>query len=333
MKFTTKPVLIIGDLILDEYVYGTVDRISPEAPVPIVKLERHEYRLGGAANVAANIRTLGGNPIPIGVLGVDSASVVTRGLLYGLGIDDKFVTDIYDRKTTLKQRIIANGQQIARLDEETVDVDPTSYALEERIERLLPVAGAVIISDYAKGVITPFVLAQVQRLGRKYNTPVFIDPKIRHADLYRGGILTPNVIEAMGMAKCAPPYSDEEIDRAGRRILLNFDCPHVLITRGGDGMTLFTRGNTGQAVDISSVNIPTRAKAVFDVAGAGDTVIAALALAYASGYSMPHAAEIANVAAGIVVGKRGTATTTIEEIQAEIDLHTIPLDRSDIRGT
>src|SRR3990167_3885452 len=318
MKFTEHPILVVGDLMLDKYVYGTATRISPEAPVPVVKYEREEYKLGGAGNVVANIKALGGNPVPVGVLGSDSASNYAYGLLHAQGVDTQYICGDVHSKTTVKVRLIANGQQISRLDmEEKLGANGNTslqLLLEHALEDTQP--AAIIVSDYDKGVVTSDVLGVIQRYSNENVIPVFIDPKVSNAVEYKRYwkwcILTPNSAEAIGMVD-----RPHDLEDAGRTILQRYGCSHVLITRGDEGMTLFSIGKSHLSADIVSADIPATAKAVFDVAGAGDTVIATLALAFASGISMRQAATLANRAAGIAVGKKGTATVTHAELFAD----------------
>jgi len=296
-RFPGKTILILGDLMLDEFIWGKVRRISPEAPVPVVEVTEETYRLGGSGNVAANIRALDGTPIPIGVIGQDSALVRNN------------------RPTTVKTRIIAHSQQVVRADRESkqpISSDLTAEVVA-RFLRQLPSASAVIVSDYNKGVVSGRVLSGILPQARSAAVPVFVDPKIEHADYYRPiTIITPNQREAELLTGTS--ISDEaSLEQAGHKLLEKFGCEYALITRGEDGMSLFNA--------VNSQHLPTFAREVFDVTGAGDTVIATLCLAYAAGASIEECATLANHAAGIVVGKVGTATLSRSELLSDFVAH------------
>lgn len=311
-RFNGLPVVVLGDLMLDEFVWGVVRRISPEAPVPVVDVERHTYRPGGAANVASNILSLGGVPRTIGIVGEDDPGRRLTELLEGLGVGVGHLV-ASSRPTTLKTRIIAHNQQVVRADRE--DRSAPEGALIEGLFRAfdsaLAGAGAVIVSDYAKGVVSPMLLERVLPLARDAGVPVFLDPKPVHAHSYRSvTMITPNEREAGALSGVA--IRDEEtLVEAGRSLVERFGCPYALITRGENGMVLFEPDHIHR--------IPATAREVFDVTGAGDTVIATLALGGASGASMLEAAWLANYAAGIAVGKIGTATVSPAEIAATLD--------------
>jgi D-beta-D-heptose 7-phosphate kinase/D-beta-D-heptose 1-phosphate adenosyltransferase len=310
-RFEGVPVVVLGDLMLDEFVWGSVRRISPEAPVPVVEVESQTYRPGGAANVAANIVALGGVPRTVGIVGNDSAGGRLKALLSERGVGTRHVVDT-SRRTTLKTRIIAHNQQVVRADRE--DRSPLDHEIVDRIaaEFASAIAGAraVVVSDYDKGVIDPALLGRILPLAEGAGVPVFLDPKVAHADSYRPvTMITPNQREA-GELSGIPFRDTESLLEAGKALLARFGCPYVLVTRGEDGMTLFGETEVHQ--------IPATAREVFDVTGAGDTVIATLALAGASGASMIEAARLANYAAGIAVGKVGTATVSRSEIAATL---------------
>jgi D-glycero-beta-D-manno-heptose-7-phosphate kinase len=305
-----RTVVVLGDLMLDEFIWGDVSRISPEAPVPVVDIRRQSTHLGGAANVLANLVALGTKACVIGVVGDDDAANKIRSELRGhsaLQTNDLLITDS-SRPTTIKTRIIAHSQMVVRADRE--HRAPVDAQIESQIisatRAALTNAHALIVSDYDKGVITPRILSEV--LPDAYERmPVLIDPKIRNFDSYRPATLvTPNHHEALRMAHIEED-SDEGLQIAGRKIRERLSCDSVLITRGARGMILF-EGN-GDPIQVN-----TAAREVYDVTGAGDTVIATLAAALAGGSSMTNAALLANHAAGIVVGKVGTATASIEEI-------------------
>jgi D-beta-D-heptose 7-phosphate kinase/D-beta-D-heptose 1-phosphate adenosyltransferase len=302
-----KSVLVVGDIMLDEFTWGRVQRISPEAPVPVVEVIRETDGLGGAGNVAANIRALGGDPIMIGVIGQDAPGRRLESLFRDMGIDpDHLVSD--ERRTTLKTRIIANNQQVVRTDRE--DREPMSTrvneTLRQRFMELLPDTEAVVVSDYDKGVANKQLLGNILPGAARANVPVFLDPKVHHADYYMPTtVITPNQREAELLSGLAI-VDAASLEDAGRHLLDRFGCTYVLITQGEAGMSLFKSDDT--------LHLPTAAREVFDVTGAGDTVIAGLALASAGGATMDEAAIVANHAAGLVVGKVGTATVTAQEL-------------------
>jgi len=307
--FSGRPVLILGDIMLDEFIWGNVTRISPEAPVPVVEVVRETYRLGGAANVAANLRALEGTPIPIGVVGRDEASGRIEELLVQANIEKHGIVRA-DRRTTLKTRIIAHSQQIVRADRE--HRQPLSSALNRDLAAVflehLPQAAAVIVSDYDKGVVNRELLSSILPKARSANIPVYLDPKVHHADYYRPiTVITPNQREAELLTGTLIDGT-ASLEEAGRKLLHRFECEHALITRGEHGMSLFS------ASDGTVSHLPAFARTVFDVTGAGDTVIATLALAQAAGATMQEAAMLANQAGGIVVGKLGTATISRSEL-------------------
>jgi D-glycero-beta-D-manno-heptose-7-phosphate kinase len=310
--FTGKAIIVVGDIMLDEFVWGKVRRISPEAPVPVIEVIEETYRLGGAANVAANIRALGGKPLPVGVVGHDRGADRLVQLLKETDIaTEGLVRD--QRPTTLKTRIIAHHQQVARTDREqrTPLTPPVNDAIVGAFERALAQSQAVIVSDYDKGVANRHLLATILPIARAAAVPVFLDPKVHHADYYYPiTTITPNHAEAELLSGMSID-SSASLEDAGGRLLQKFDCEYVLITRGEEGMSLFSRAG--------SHHLPTFAREVFDVTGAGDTVIATLALASVSGGTMEESAILANHAAGIVVGKIGTATSSRSELLADFD--------------
>ena len=311
--FAGRRIVVLGDLMLDEFIWGRVRRISPEAPVPVVEVERHTLALGGAGNVVSNLVALGAIPVPIGTVGEDSDAERLRSALESRGVQtDGLVRDVA-RPTTLKTRIIAHNQQVVRADRESRSA--ISPEVEEQIvasfrERLKE-ADAVVVSDYNKGLLTERVLRRSLDAAGASGVIVCLDPKTRSFANYQPvTIITPNHQEA---AEAAGVEIDDDagLVEAGRRILSLVDCRAVLITRGEEGMTLFTDGG-----DV--IHIPTVAREVYDVTGAGDTVIATLAVALAAGAKPAEAAMLANYAAGVVVGKVGTATVTREELLATI---------------
>ena len=311
-RFPSTSVLIVGDVMLDQFVIGRVSRISPEAPVPVVEHDHDEYRIGGAGNVAANVRALGSMVDLVGIVGEDRAADLLRQELTRRAIDGDHLVADASRPTTTKQRIVTTrNQQVARVDYE--DDTEAAGALEERIiaqaVARLDHVDVVIVSDYLKGVVTRSLVAALVEGARGRRVPVLVDPKIPHLEYYAGTTLvTPNHHEAE-MATHLRIRSDDDARRAGRVFVERAKCRGVLITRGEHGMSLVDP--SGEA------HYPAVAREVADVTGAGDTVIATLALGLASGASIAEAAQLANQAAGIVVRRFGPATVTPEELLAE----------------
>jgi D-beta-D-heptose 7-phosphate kinase/D-beta-D-heptose 1-phosphate adenosyltransferase len=310
-RFQGRRVLVVGDLMLDQYVRGSVGRISPEAPVPVVRVTGESHVPGGAGNVVNNLASLGAAVSVMGVVGEDSAAARLLEDFRGRGVNVAGVCADRERQTTQKCRVIAERQQVVRFDRETSG--PLSHSTEARLlaklDAALPKTDAIILSDYGKGVINPRVLKRAIAYARRRGVPVTVDPKPEHFRLYKGvTCVTPNTSEAWAcMRRDAKPGSDA-IDGLGKDILKFLKSESVLITRGPDGMSLFER--TPSRI----THIPTQAREVFDVSGAGDTVISTLTLALAAGAPLRRAAALANHAAGIVVGKLGTATTDAKEL-------------------
>jgi rfaE bifunctional protein kinase chain/domain len=304
-------VLVVGDLMLDVFVWGRVGRISPEAPVPVVEISHETTHLGGAANVAANLKELGAAPVLVGVVGQDAAAARLRDDLAASGIEASLAAGSRERPTTVKTRVIAHHQQIVRTDREAPD-DVTGALEADLVARAvaaLPGAAAVVVSDYQKGVVTGSLMRALLPRARRRGIPVLVDPKLRHFALYRGvTLVTPNQLEAE-LATGVRIRDDADVAEAGRRILATLRCEAVLVTRGEHGMSLFRPGRR-------AVHVPTAAQEVFDVTGAGDSVIGTLALALAAGARIEDAARLANLAAGVVVGKLGTATASPDEVLA-----------------
>lgn len=307
-------VVVLGDVMLDEFVWGDVTRISPEAPVPVVDVRRESVHLGGAANVLANLIALGARGTVVGVIGKDEAGKRLRHGLseLGTGAKDNLIVDDA-RPSTIKTRIIAHSQLVVRADRESRT--PVTSQIEDRIissiKEALRSANAFVVSDYDKGVVTPRILGEILPFAYE-RVPVLIDPKLRNFNFYKPATLvTPNHLEALRMSD-SDDHSDDGSRDAASVIRKKLGCDAVLITRGDRGMMLLE----GDGVP---VYVKTAAREVYDVTGAGDTVIAALAAALAAGTSMIEAATLANHAAGIVVGKVGTATATAEELIATFD--------------
>jgi D-beta-D-heptose 7-phosphate kinase/D-beta-D-heptose 1-phosphate adenosyltransferase len=302
-------VFVLGDVMLDEFVWGRVARISPEAPVPVVEVTGQSFHLGGAGNVAANLRSLGGQPTLAGVVGRDDPARRIEETLAEVGIASCLEASNTGRPTTVKTRVIAHGQQVVRTDREAageISAD-TESALFAALRRELASCEALVISDYQKGAVTASLLRRTLPLARRRRVPVLVDPKLRNFRRYRGvTLVTPNQSEAE-RATGRSTASEQGVVEAGRRILSLLGCRAALITRGEQGMSLFERGRR-------PVRVPAAAREVFDVTGAGDSVIATMALAVAAGARLPEAAVLANCAAGVVVGKVGTAPATPDEV-------------------
>lgn len=312
-SFEGRRVLVIGDVILDRYLWGSATRVSPEAPVLVVDIEREETRLGGAANVAHNVRALGAHPILVGAVGEDAAGSELGRLLEARGVDPSGLVPAPSRRTTLKTRIIAHHQQVLRADEETREPLPSSARdrLWERVEREIASAEAVLISDYGKGVASPDLLDRLLPALERREVPSAVDPREEHFFRYRGvSVITPNAAEA-SEAWGRRFRSETDLIEAGFGLREKLGAGSVLITRGADGMSLFTaRGHT---------HFPTRARRVYDVTGAGDTVVATIAAALAARASLPEACVLANHAAGLVVAQLGTAAATAAELTASLE--------------
>jgi len=312
-SFRGRRVLVVGDVILDRYLWGRATRVSPEAPVLVVDIEREELRLGGAANVAHNVRALGAEPILIGVVGEDAAAADLDRLLRSRGVDPSGLLRDPSRRTTLKTRIIAHHQQVLRADEESRDaiLAAPEAALWERVEQAIDGAHAALVSDYGKCVITPALLAKLLPALERRGVPSAVDPKEEHFFRYTGvSVITPNAAEA-SQAWGRKLKSEAEMIEAGFGLREKLGAGAVLITRGEEGMSLFTaEGHT---------HFPTRARKVYDVTGAGDTVVATIATALAAQATLPEACVLANHAAGIVVAQLGTATAGAEELVQSLE--------------
>lgn len=306
-------VLVVGDVMLDRYVYGSVERISPEAPIPIVRVEHQVSVPGGAGNVARNVAALGASATVLGIVGEDEAGAELSHLLDSLSGVTSMVSRAPDRVTTVKTRYVAEGQQLFRADRETVTALAPAAAtgLRAAFDRALPDHDAVVLSDYAKGTLTAAVLGPVIDRARAAGKPVIVDPVGRDFTRYRGAsLLTPNRAE-LESAMDMPCGSDEDIAAAAAAALERAGAEAVLVTLGKDGMALATPG--GQVV-----RLVVREREVFDVSGAGDTVVATLAAALAVGLALGDAARLANAAAGIVVAKRGTTTVHRSDLAAAL---------------
>jgi D-beta-D-heptose 7-phosphate kinase/D-beta-D-heptose 1-phosphate adenosyltransferase len=318
-QFSRVRILVVGDVMLDRFIVGQVSRISPEAPVPVVQYRSEHVRLGGAANVAHNIRALGGRATLVGLAGADAAGARLRQALEEAGIDAAGLVDAAGRRTTEKVRIVTErNQQVARIDyEHDRDADgDLAAALVDRIAAHAAAVDAILVSDYLKGVVTRAVVEAL--LARKApHVPLLVDPKIPHLACYAGATLvTPNHHEAE-TATHRRIRTDEEARAAAADFRARAGCESVLITRGEHGMWLSHPAAEGA--------IPAVAREVSDVTGAGDTVVATLALALAAGAAVEEAAHLANHAAGLVVGKFGPATVSPAELLEAIGVHSQPV--------
>ncbi len=307
--FTQARVLVVGDAILDLYVVGAVSRLSPEAPIPVLRPDKRRSTLGGSANVALNIATLGGHAILVGVVGADEAGAeMARLLSLSPGTESALVVAA-NRPTTAKTRFMAGSHQLLRLDEEvTTPLAPeTVAAVLAQIEAALPRCDIVVLSDYAKGVLCDDVLQPALAMAAAAGKTVIADPKRADFSAYRGAtILTPNEHEVRAATRIGVEH-DAEADRAGREALAATGGQAVLVTRSAKGLTLVRK-------DMEALHFPTRAREVADVSGAGDTLVAALAVALGAGASLPDAARLANATAGLSVAKQGTATVARHEL-------------------
>jgi len=311
-KFPGLTALVIGDLMLDVFIWGEVRRISPEAPVPVVEVSEQTKRLGGAANVAHNLATLGARVLPAGLVGDDSAGMELIDLFRQKSISSLGIIEETGRSTSVKTRVIARNQQVVRYDLESRRAPASDCAdsLNKFIRESLAEADVVVVSDYAKGVVSAPVLDELRRLCGK--VPVVVDPKVENIEFYRRfTIVTPNHHEAARMSGI-PIENEESLNAAGFELLRRLECENLLITRGKDGMSIFR--NSGQVE-----HIPTLARQVYDVTGAGDTVAAVLALGTAAGLSIVDASILANFAAGIVVAELGTAVVSAEQLARAVN--------------
>lgn len=311
-QFSRAGVLVVGDIMADHFIWGRVSRISPEAPVPVVEVSRDNFLLGGSANVLNNIVAMGGRVHMCGVVGADETGRRLLDEFRRRGVDTRGIVVEADRPTTLKTRIVAHGQQMVRFDRE--ERRPMRAGSTRRIlsyiRSLRDELGALVISDYSKGVVIRSLLDGIRRLNA--DRPIFtcVDPKQRDFSLYEGfDLITPNHLEA-GQAAGEEIRHNQDHVRIGLKLMERYDFRAILITRGEAGMSLFERDGR-----VRQTSFPARAREVFDVTGAGDTVIGVLALCMAAGATVREAAYLANLAAGIVVGKVGTATVTREELK------------------
>ncbi len=311
-------ILVVGDVMLDQFIWGSVARISPEAPVPVVEFERESFMPGGAANVARNLTALGVPAELFGTVGKDEAARQVFSLLKTYDIGCAHLISTAERPTSVKTRIVAQKQQVVRIDRESRDGlnEKLTSGLLQKLEPLLADSSAVVVGDYGKGVVTQPLLDGLKRMCRERGLWLSFDPKpVHRLDLSGLSLITPNRKEAFELANMqdetrqADPLEDQNLMQVAERLLSRLHPALLLITLGEQGMLLCQR-------DEQPIHIPTVAQEVFDVSGAGDTVIAAFTLAVAAGASPLEAALLSNHAAGIVVGKVGTATVTPEELLA-----------------
>jgi rfaE bifunctional protein kinase chain/domain len=309
-KFPEARILVVGDIIMDEYIWGNVSRISPEAPVPVVDVQDQTKMLGGAANVLNNIISLGGRAILCGVIGNDPTGREILERLKTTGSATRGIVVEQKRPTSIKTRIIAHNQQVVRFDRESrkgIEAE-SRHKLLRIVEEHRGEIDAVLVADYGKGVVSEALMKTLRGLLTDMSIPLAVDPKSGNFECYRGvDVITPNHYEAGAFSRIEI-MDEDTLVRAGRQMLDELDCGTVLVTQGKDGMTLFEKNG-----EIS--HIPTVAKKVFDVTGAGDTVISTFCLGLASGMDMKSAAVISNFAAGIVVGEVGTTTVKVDELR------------------
>jgi D-glycero-beta-D-manno-heptose-7-phosphate kinase len=314
--FSKKNILVLGDIMLDHYIWGKVDRISPEAPVPVLDVQKEEYRLGGAANVALNLKALGAGVTLCGVIGNDYSGGIFMDIMVRKGLFPKAIVVNSKRATTLKTRVGAVNQQIVRLDYENRKDIPANLekAVLSKLEKYLPESDALIIEDYNKGLLTETLIMQAIKLAKQLGKPVAVDPKQKNFFHYKQvDVFKPNYSE-MQKNLGVIFETETEFDGQAKQLKAKLKCKNLVITRGEKGLYVYS--------DSDKVHhIPTFAREVFDVSGAGDTVISVLTLAICAGCDIHTAAVIANHAAGVVCAKMGTATASIREIRQSFNEH------------
>lgn len=312
-KFSEVKILVVGDVMLDRYWWGSVERISPEAPVPVVHLKNTSLAAGGAANVAANIAGLGAKPILVGITGDDQEADLFPNILEKLNISTKYLQKIPDRQTTVKTRILAHNQQVVRVDQETNQLlnETETGKIWKNLEKLLEEIEIIIISDYAKGFLTENLLSRLITTAREQGKFVLVDPKGKSYAKYKfANLLTPNKREAAEACKL-DENSANLVEKAGTELIGEFELDSILITQGAEGMTLFQK-------DEKPNYFRALARKVYDVTGAGDTVIATLAVALGAGCKLPDASALANIAAGLVVEQIGTTAINIKDLSQAV---------------
>lgn len=309
-NFSKVKVLIVGDIMLDRYWWGSVSRISPEAPVPVVTLDKTSLLPGGAANVAANVAGLGAKPYLVGVIGDDAEAKWFSKILIEANISGSFLVSLKDRQTTVKTRIVAHNQHVVRIDQENTQIlsKEDEQVVLKQIETIIDEVDIVIISDYAKGLITDNLAKRLITKTISRKKKILVDPKGKNYFKYKGAtLLTPNQKEA-AQATVLDEYEKESIEKSGKILLEKLSLEALLITRGEKGMTLFEKKR-------EIAHLGALARKVYDVTGAGDTVIAVLAVMLASGANFREAAKIANISAGLVVEQIGTTAITLKILQ------------------
>jgi D-beta-D-heptose 7-phosphate kinase/D-beta-D-heptose 1-phosphate adenosyltransferase len=309
-RFQGKRIAVLGDLMLDRYYWGSVHRISPEAPVPVVEVESESVRFGGAANVANNIQALGGIPVLVGLVGIDHPGQMMAEMMSERGMDTGGLVRDSDRPTTIKTRVIASEQHVVRIDTESKAPCPENLQsrIVDGIRYHIHSLDAILIEDYNKGVITRPVIEEVLAVARKYNKIVAVDPKFDNFLEFKGvTVFKPNRRETEEVLG-GRLRTDDEVELAGRKLVELLGAENVLLTRGADGMSLFER-------DGGSYHLPTAAEHVVDVSGAGDTVISTLTIALAAGAPIRDACVLANCAGGVVVGSVGIVPATPAQIR------------------
>lgn len=312
-KFSKVKVLVIGDVMIDKYLWGDVSRISPEAPVPVVKLKKTSFIVGGAANVAANITGLGATAYLIGVVGDDAEGQIFTEILEKNNASSEYIVKSQNRPTTVKSRIIAHNQQIARLDQETSE--PLTEEEEEEVwnnfQKLAATVDVIIISDYAKGVLSLPLLSRLIKSGVDHKKPLLVDPKGRDYSKYKNAtLITPNKFEVAEVYGCGAD-DIQEVIAGGQQLLTDLNLTAIIITRGEDGMTLIEKDCLPQTFDAVS-------RKVYDVTGAGDTFISALAVAVGADNDLVTASRIANTAAGLAVEIVGTTSIKFSDLQRSL---------------
>jgi len=312
-KFNGVKILVVGDVMLDRYWWGSVTRISPEAPVPVVKLENRTLSAGGAANVSANIAGLGATSLLVGLIGDDEGARELENALREIGVSHEHLLKLQTRPTTVKTRIVAHHQHVVRIDDENVSTldKEQNEKLKNHVLELLSSADILLLSDYAKGTLSVELLKDLIGTARAKNIPVLVDPKGRDYKRYEGAtLLTPNRKEALN-ASGLDVNEPHDINEIGAQLLSDLSIDSLLITLGEDGMALFVRGE-------EPFHLPAMAREVYDVTGAGDTVIAVLGVALGAGASLRESANLANIAAGIVVEQVGTTAIEIKTLKEAI---------------
>jgi D-beta-D-heptose 7-phosphate kinase/D-beta-D-heptose 1-phosphate adenosyltransferase len=310
-QFEQVKILVVGDVMLDRYWWGNASRLSPEAPVPVVALNKVTNIPGGAANVAANIAGLGAEVFLVGVIGADDSGKCLSDALESSGISPDFLVACEKRPTTAKTRVLVHNQQIARIDDETSAMlasndEETLFAV---VAGLIAETDLIVLSDYAKGCLTPTLIQSIVAEAAKNGKQVLVDPKGKNFAKYNGAtLLTPNLVEALNAAGADSGAGEEAVDEAAQKLLGEIEIESLLITLGEHGMKLFRR-------DDEPIHFPSMARQVFDVTGAGDTVIASLAVALGTKADVHSAISLANVAAGLSVEKVGTSTIPLEELR------------------